>query len=190
MSALPPKADILRAVAKSLLLTQSGHSLDYAIQQGCTENQCFRRASPSWAVASVRFKPLGFNVNERALRGSSKESKGRPCERPLRPTQTPGRLHGYKPNSNFRTFRGLTYDSTGAARRGAYRSFARPSWTLLREHLRHPEEVLDLPVGLITMIFERHPGAVDPYHVEAGRFSPDDVELPPTDIDNLVGCQP
>ena len=28
MSALPPKADILGAVAKSLLLTQSGHRLD------------------------------------------------------------------------------------------------------------------------------------------------------------------
>ena len=31
MSALPPKADILRVVTKGLLLTQSGHSLDYRV---------------------------------------------------------------------------------------------------------------------------------------------------------------
>ncbi len=37
MSALPPKADILRIVAKCLLMTRSGHSLDYAVQQIGTE---------------------------------------------------------------------------------------------------------------------------------------------------------
>jgi hypothetical protein len=31
MSALPPKADIRRVVAKRLLLTQSGHLFDYGI---------------------------------------------------------------------------------------------------------------------------------------------------------------
>ena len=37
MSAIPPKADILRVVAKGLLLTQSGHSMDYAVEPIGTE---------------------------------------------------------------------------------------------------------------------------------------------------------
>ena len=38
-SALPPKADIRRAVVKRPLLTHSGHSLDRVIQPVGTENQ-------------------------------------------------------------------------------------------------------------------------------------------------------
>ena len=41
MSALPPKADIRRAIAKRLLLTRSGRSLDYAIKPGGTETRGF-----------------------------------------------------------------------------------------------------------------------------------------------------
>ncbi|MCH2326536.1 MAG: hypothetical protein MK294_04700, partial [Rhodospirillales bacterium] len=37
-SALPPKADILRVVEKCLLMTQSGHSLDFTVKQVCIEN--------------------------------------------------------------------------------------------------------------------------------------------------------
>ena len=37
MSALLPKADILGRHEKGLLLTHSGHSLDYAVQQIGTE---------------------------------------------------------------------------------------------------------------------------------------------------------
>ena len=33
MSALPPKADIQRVVLECLLLTQSGHSMSYVVQQ-------------------------------------------------------------------------------------------------------------------------------------------------------------
>ena len=39
MSALPPKADILRVVAKGLLMTLSGHSLDCTVQQAGTLDQ-------------------------------------------------------------------------------------------------------------------------------------------------------
>ncbi len=41
MSAYPPKADNFRAVEKSLLLTQIGHSMDYAIKPGGMETQRF-----------------------------------------------------------------------------------------------------------------------------------------------------
>ena len=42
MSALPPKADLLGRHGKGLLLTQSGHSLDYAIEEVGTERNRFR----------------------------------------------------------------------------------------------------------------------------------------------------
>ncbi len=42
MSALPPKADIRTTVEKGLLMTQSGHSVEYAVQQVGTENQWFQ----------------------------------------------------------------------------------------------------------------------------------------------------
>jgi len=46
MSALPPKADILRAIAKGLLMTHSGHSLDYAIQWGVCRKEVIAVPSP------------------------------------------------------------------------------------------------------------------------------------------------
>ena len=49
MSALPPKADILRAVAKSLLLTQSGHSC------GASTSEAFRR----WDALPIAIPPPG-----------------------------------------------------------------------------------------------------------------------------------
>ncbi len=58
MSALPPKADILRVVEKRLLMTLSGHSLDYAIQQVCTEHRGFLTAvmycvSPAYCAVAM-----------------------------------------------------------------------------------------------------------------------------------------
>lgn len=42
MSALPPKADILGIVAKSLLMTHSGHWLDYGFKSRINEKRGFR----------------------------------------------------------------------------------------------------------------------------------------------------
>jgi len=41
MSALPPKADVFQGYRLDPVLTQSGHSVDYAVQWGCPENQVF-----------------------------------------------------------------------------------------------------------------------------------------------------
>lgn len=64
------------------------------------------------------------------------------------------------------------------------------SWTLLLEDLRHLEKVLDLPVGLITVMLERHAGPIDPYHIETSRLGPHYVKLTATDVNNLFRCQP
>ena len=42
MSALPPKADIIEGCNQCLLMTQSGHSVEYAVQQVGPENQGFQ----------------------------------------------------------------------------------------------------------------------------------------------------
>ena len=41
MSALPPKADVFQGYRLDPVLTQSGHSLDYTIQQVEADNQVF-----------------------------------------------------------------------------------------------------------------------------------------------------
>ena len=69
MSALPPKADILGLVAKSLLLTQSGHSIKYENQQVETENQWFPYPTirvlidPRSSVKPLPDSEIGFNTS-------------------------------------------------------------------------------------------------------------------------------
>jgi hypothetical protein len=41
MSAFPPNADILKAIAKLSLMTQSGHSLDDAVRNAVILANCF-----------------------------------------------------------------------------------------------------------------------------------------------------
>ncbi len=60
-SALPLKADIEMGAALRLLVTLSGHSLDYAIQNGHSENQGCRTGSNRVVFVrsvSVRVVPL------------------------------------------------------------------------------------------------------------------------------------
>jgi len=45
MSSLPPKADILGKYEKGLLMTQSGHSLDYTVQQRPNNRRAMKTTS-------------------------------------------------------------------------------------------------------------------------------------------------